>query len=540
MLHFRMNMPYVYMALYGSIMIGAVFVLRALLKNKMPRFVFPLLWGVVLLRLLVPFSLSSPFSLPVPFLAGLFTEEAVYTEQEAWAGPLEGTADPVWAQETAGGERTITQIAMTENQETGMVSEDISYGAYGMRNNLNLPNFVLLYFLGIVIAAGVLGWQKYGYTKKLKNGLLMEHNETVNDLLREMNMGHVLVFTNDEIASPMVCGLLNPRIYLPTRMDFRNVVQLRHVLAHETMHIRRRDNWLKCVMLAAICVHWYNPLVWMMSKCLSSDLEAACDAAVLGQLGEEERKGYAFSLLAMAITGSRTTLLYSAFSKTEVEKRVKSILHYKKATFFVMLFALLFTFGSAVVLATGGQAPFSSYLSSYCFSSNCRWGVKVRLARDIALGENPELRANDAVLSVLREDITGDPDALEQEIKKELAAEFGVERNAFVLDISLCLDRETFEKEYAVWGLIPKEDGTWLYQGEDVRCYEDRLLGSYQSRERGTVDISVQRNRLGEITEITARHQGDPQYDQRSERIEQNRSRGDEMTVYGEGEVAEF
>ena len=199
------------------------------------------------------------------------------------------------------------------------------------------------------------------------------------------------------------------------------------------------------------------------------------------------------------------------------------LLHYKKATIFVMLFAVLFTFGSAAVFATGGQAPFPSYLSAYCASSNCRWGVKATLSRDIALGENPQMRADNAILSVLREDTTGDPDILKREIKAALAAEFGVERRAFTLDISLCLDQKTLEKEYAAWGITPQEDGTWLYQGESVRTYEDKMLGSYQSREKGAADISVQRNRLGEITEVTVWRQGDPQYDRRGERIEQGR-----------------
>lgn len=140
---------------------------------------------------------------------------------------------------------------------------------------------------------------------RLKNRLLIEHNETINTLLRDMDMGHILVFSNDEIASPLTCGLLRPRIYLPTRMDFGNRELLRHILMHETMHIKHRDNWIKTFMLAALCLNWFNPLVWFMAKCLVSDLETACDEAVLKHCpDEDERKDYAFSLLAMAVTGT--------------------------------------------------------------------------------------------------------------------------------------------------------------------------------------------------------------------------------------------
>ena len=521
MLHFRMNMPFVYMALYGSIMIVLVLLLRAALKKKLPGFVFPVLWGVVLLRLLVPFSLSSPMSLPVPALSFL-TETSAWQEavghedsfaaQDQWqdARVLEGTAGETGMAEDRAdmaGERSETVAVSEQGYDRGEDLWNVSF-LYGK----NLLQF--LYLAGLAGVTGFLGWQKYSYARRLKGSFLMEHNETVNTLLREMDMGHVLVFTSDQIASPLVCGLRNPRIYLPTRMDFQNTLLLRHVLAHETMHVRRGDNWLKCVMVAALALHWYNPLVWILSKCLASDLEAACDSAVLANYGEEERKSYAFSLLAMAVTGSRTTLLYSAFSRTEVEKRVKGILHYRKATAFVLALALLFTLGSTVVFATGGQAPFSTRLTAYCFSSNCRWGGYVQITRDIALGKDAQARAEGIVISVLGTDKAGDPGLLEEKIRTELAEEFGVEKRAFAMDFSLCLDQEEIEKEYEALGLTQGEDGFWLYQNEPIRIFHDKMLGCWQTKEDGAVDVSVQRDRLGYATSVTVWRQGEREFEE--------------------------
>lgn len=559
MLHFRMNMPFYLMAFYGSVMIVAVLLLRALLKNKLPKFVFPLLWGVVLVRLLVPFSLSSPLSLPVPEgLSGIAgfslaqLDEAAQYEQatllEDAIQPESGTAgagsrdttmnsDARENQEAAGaediGQTIVEEVAYgTDTSDSGVIFHDDAYNVMGFGSFFSpgtlrkaLP---VLYLLGLAVVVGVLALQKITYAKKLKGGLLMEHNETVNELLRSMGMGHVLVFSSDEIASPLVCGLINPRIYLPTRMDFGNAVLLRHVLAHETMHIKRRDNLVKAVMLAALVLNWYNPLVWLMAKCLASDLEAACDAAVLGRWGEEERKGYAYSLLAMAVSAGRGTLLYSAFSRTEVERRVKGILAFKKATAIALLFSVLLLAGSTVVFATGGQAPFSRDLTRYCASSNSRWGVRVEITRDIALGEQPQKRAEDVVFSVLAGDAvsfvlagdaTEDPDIIREEIQTALAREFGVERSAFDVSLSLCLDSETVDAQYAEWGITRLDDGFLRYQGEQVRTYRDEMLGSYQSREEGPVDIVVERNRLGEITGVSAVHAGDAEYDRRTREI---------------------
>ena len=525
MLHFRMNMPFYLMAFYGSVMIAAVLLLRALLKNKLPKFVFPALWGVVLLRLLVPFSLSSPLSLPVPAgLTGLSESMAIHEDETTWvAEDLPQTQSGTAGSEATGGDGTAhtwasesPDVPGTDN-DTAVVEEGVMEGSSGYvmdtgtsflprsffpgNNSLgsdSLRNALpALYLLGLAVVAGILAWQKIIYAKRLKGGLLMERNETVNGLLRDMGMGHVLVFSNDEIASPLAYGLIGPRIYLPTRMDFGNAVLLRHVLAHEAMHIRRRDNWVKAVMLAAVVLHWYNPLVWLMAKCLASDLEAACDAAVLKKYDTDQRKSYAYSLLAMAVSASRSSLLYSAFSKTEVERRVKGILAFRKASAFALLLSVLLLAGGTVAFATGGQAPFSHALTSYCASSGSRWGVKVEITRDIALGQRPQKRAEDAVFSVLDADASQDPDIIREAVQAALAREFGVERSAFDVSVSLCLDAETVDAQYAEWGIERLDNGFLRYQGQQVRTYRDEMLSSYQSREDGGVDIVVRREPPG-------------------------------------------
>lgn len=543
MLHFRMNMPFYLMAFYGSVMIAAVLLLRALLKNKLPKFVFPALWGVVLLRLLVPFSLSSPLSLPVPAgLTGISEAFAIYEDEMARAtenlpqtqsgtAGSDGTAR-TWASESPGSPSTDNNIAVVEEVVMEGSSDYIMDTgtsflprSFFLRSNSLRNALPVLYLLGLAAVAGILAWQKIIYAKRLKGGLLMERNETVNGLLRDMGMGHVLVFSNDEIASPLACGLIGPRIYLPTRMDFGNAVLLRHVLAHEAMHIRRRDNWVKAVMLAAVVLHWYNPLVWLMAKCLASDLEAACDAAVLKKYDTDQRKSYAYSLLAMAVSASRSSLLYSAFSKTEVERRVKGILAFRKASAFAVLLSVLLLAGGTVAFATGGQAPFSHALTSYCASSGSRWGVKVEITRDIALGQLPQKRAEDAVFSVLDADASQDPDIIREAVQAALAREFGVERSAFDVSVSLCLDAETVDAQYAEWGIERLDNGFLRYQGEQVRTYRDEMLSSYQSREDGGVDIVVRRNRLGEITAVDAWHAGDEEYDRRTKELERHDSR---------------
>ena len=516
MLHFGINMPFILMMLYGSLMIVLVLLFRIPLKKRLPKFVFPILWCVVLVRLLVPFSFSSPLSIKVSedsFLSTVteavvntFTEDIAVTAttayQEEVAEVLPGRlADAAAITEVPDG-LVIESFAVETATEATAITLN-----YAERNEFlsavkSIP-LGAIYFLVFLITSGILLFQKYRYTVRLKNRLLIEHNETINTLLREMDMGHILVFSNDEIASPLTCGLLKPCIYLPTRMDFGNRELLRHILMHETMHIKHRDNWIKTFMLAALCLNWFNPLVWLMGKCLASDLEAACDEAVLKHCqDEEERKNYAFSLLSMAITGNRTTLLYSAFSKTEVEKRIQNIMHYKKASVFLLTAAILFITCSTVAFATGVQAPFSPYLTSTCASDGSRWGAKVYLTRDLTLGKDAQKRAEDIVFNVLRADTDSDPIRMDEEMRTALSEEFHVEKNAFRTDFFLCLDDETLEEEYASWDLTRDESGFYLYKGEPVHIFADDMIGRYYSQPTGTFDITIIRNRFGYITDV--------------------------------------
>lgn len=526
MISFKMNMPFHLMAFYGSIMIAAVLVLHGLLKNRLPKFVFPALWGVVLLRLLIPFSLSSPLSMKVPEFALSFP----YTEREAATVEVSLVEDPPILQHGISSVQNedIVTTAMPETialeaQEATALEPHTSYF-------IDARTILLLYLAGALVTAGILLAQKYSYSRRLKNALLIEHNETINTLLREMDMGHILVFTNDEIASPLVCGLLAPRIYLPTRMDFGSTELLRHILSHETMHIRRKDNWLKTVMLVALCIHWFNPLVWILSRYLASDLEMACDEAVLrrydhGDEAEENKKNYAMSLLAMAVSGSRQTLLYSAFSKTEVEKRIQNVLHYRKASALLLALSVCLLVSGSVVLATGGQAPFYQTLTPYCASGSCRWGVQVDLTRDIALGRDAEVRASERIFDIMRTDAANDPDILKAQILASLSDEFHVEKSAFSLHISLCLDDEILYEEYARWGLVSSSEDnlmSLLYNGETVRSYSDKMIGRYMSQPEGAVDLTVERDRLGEIVAVSAYRKGDPEYDRRTAELEQS------------------
>lgn len=159
------------------------------------------------------------------------------------------------------------------------------------------------------------------------------------------------IWTSDKITSPAVYGIINPKIIIP---DLIAKSDMPYILAHERVHICRRDNLWRVVAVITACVHWFNPLAWIFLRWFFADMELACDAKTLKILGEENAKDYAAALLTCA-TGK--SYFASAFGGAKTRVRIDNILSYKKLTFLSALaFGALIAAGAFVLItnAVGG------------------------------------------------------------------------------------------------------------------------------------------------------------------------------------------
>ena len=509
MLKFGMGMPLLTMGVYGSAMILLVLALRLLFKKALPKAVMPLLWALVLVRLVVPFSVANAYGWQSP-VRGVGLGATAVSEADA--------ADHSGPENTVPQPAAVQQVTTASAHETGDVSEGAAAGGL-------LDGFALLLVLnaaGILAAAGLLLARRYRYGKTLRDCQPIEENPAVTAILAANGLPWVPVATCDAISGPLVCGVLRPRIYLPTRMDFSNTTLLRHVLTHECTHIRRGDNALKTVLLAALCLHWYNPLVWGMCRWLPADIESACDAAALRKLtpaDPDARKNYAASLLCMAVHSTKPGLLYSAFSKSEVERRIRGVLNYKKAGAAALLacFALC---GGTVVFAASGQAPFQQELCSRVTADTSRWETDVNLAWDAPLGQDAPARGKAAALQILRQNPEAPRSELADKTAAALAEEFSVNRNTFAVEITLKSETAALEQEYAAFGLTKAETENgfeqYFYEGEPVRVLMDRMCRSISSTGGdAAVDVTVQRDDYGKITGLDLLRAGDPGFENR-------------------------
>ncbi|MBQ6829534.1 MAG: hypothetical protein IJO59_00260 [Clostridia bacterium] len=296
-----------------SWLIAAVLLLRFCFA-KAPKYIRCLLWGIVGVRLLMPFSIESALSL-LP-TSQTIPDEIVYaTVPSVNTGIFEvdQLVNPVI------GENLAPQVGAGVN-----------------------PVQVWLFIGGLVWAIGVLAMLCYALVSYL----------SVRRRVREAALFSDNVYRCDRVDSPFILGLFRPRIYLPSDMGEEDQ---RYVIAHEQAHLARRDHWWKPLGFALLAVYWFNPLLWVAYVLLCRDIELACDEKVLATCGEEQKKPYADALINCSVPRKRLTACPLAFGETGVKGRIKSVLHYKKPAFWVIVIALLACVAVAIGFLTVPQ-----------------------------------------------------------------------------------------------------------------------------------------------------------------------------------------
>lgn len=302
------------MSLTAGYCIAAVILLRFFLKRQ-PKIFSYLLWSVVLFRLLCPFSISSSYSL-LRVNTDLLSGDVMRAWNMADIGEeAQDTIIPAAIQEAESGTDTLTHLDGDAEGTVEIWQKVISVGAWVWLAGM----FALcLYSIGTVLRL----------RRSLADAVLMEKNQ----------------YEAEGLATPFVLGLCRPRIYLPAQLQED---EKRYVLAHEKIHIARRDYLIKMVFYAAVCIHWFNPLAWLAFVLMENDMEMSCDEAVLKKLGPDVKKEYSRSLLALSTGEAKFWSGPLAFGEGQVKGRVRNILAYRKRTMFAVVSA------SAAVVVIG-------------------------------------------------------------------------------------------------------------------------------------------------------------------------------------------
>lgn len=359
------------MSLSAAVMIAAIVILRALLIDRLPKTTFLILWAVVLLRLLVPVSVPSAwsvYSLLQPKQQSIQTvqeESTVLPQVEPVVSqPSAITTELVTpAVDSAAGEaEEITATPARQESSSPTVQQSIPTEqppqAEETKPAISLPVEPSALIWGIGAAAlglyFVIGYWRA--TREFDMSLPVEHPFCGEWLRRQKEKmplrRQIRIRQFDRIGTPLTYGVRRPTILLPNQTLEEQPKTLTYILTHEYVHIRRFDCVSKLLLSAALCLHWFNPLVWVMYVLANRDLELSCDEMVLRLLGIENRSAYAMALLEMEEKRSGFGALYSAFGKNAIEERIGAIMKMKKRSLLSVVMAVVLVFTLTACLAT--------------------------------------------------------------------------------------------------------------------------------------------------------------------------------------------
>ena len=298
------------MSISASWLVAAVLILRLVLK-KAPKWVNVLLWGIVAVRLICPFSFESALSL-IPS-AETFPEKII-------SGPSFDVQ---------------TGITPIDNRINDYLGDRYFEGVTVPTNNGNnvMTILTIVWIIGILLLATYTIISYWRLNRKVDTAVRYKDN----------------IFQSENVSSPFVLGIINPRIYLPFSM---NEQDMEHVVAHEQAHIRRKDHWWKPLGFLLLTIHWFNPLMWLAYVLLCRDIELACDEKVIKELGNEQRADYMQALVACSVNRRMIAACPLAFGEVGVKERVKSVMNYKKPAFWVIIIAVIVCVGVAVCFLT--------------------------------------------------------------------------------------------------------------------------------------------------------------------------------------------
>lgn len=302
------------LSISASWLILAVLVLRVVLK-KAPKWVMPLLWGVVALRLVCLFSIESALSL-IPSAETIPSE--IVTE----------TREPVLYEQAT--------LDIVTNPTLPSAAE-VPVGVSRQQAQVDFNIYSILWLAGMaallvhaLVSAGKL-------KRKLATAILLRDN----------------IYESEFVDSPFVFGVVKPNIYLPMHMDEGTAA---YVIAHERAHLARRDHWWKVLGYLVLALHWFNPLVWVAYILFCRDIELACDEKVVRGLDGAARADYSQALLSCAAPKRAVAACPLAFGEGNIKTRVKSALHYKKPAFWVAAAAVLAVVLVAVCFLTNPRS----------------------------------------------------------------------------------------------------------------------------------------------------------------------------------------
>ena len=309
------------MSVAGGVLILFIVLIRALAIHRLPKTTFLALWMIAALRLLLPFSIPLTFNIHIGL--DVFSDVVQELPSGNIASTLPGDSPPSYDIGTA------VPSPATEHIST----------------------FEILWLVGVLLLAIYFSISYFRSMRKFRMSIPDNTPYIQNWLTAHQISRPLAVRSSDLISSPLTYGILHPVILLPKKLDRNDQVALKYVLTHEYVHIRRIDAITKILFAAVLCIHWFNPFVWVMYVLANRDMELSCDAWVIRMMGAKNRSSYALMLIKMEERRNGMSALCNHFGKNAISERIEAIMKFKKTSIWACILALALIAGATTAFA---------------------------------------------------------------------------------------------------------------------------------------------------------------------------------------------
>ncbi len=313
------------MSITAGWLVLAVLIVRLFLK-KSPKWISCLLWGIVALRLLLPFTVESPLSL-IP------SAEVIPQNIATSSAPAIQTG--------------INVINSTVNP---MMTQQVIESGNAWDTILSVASVVWIVGMAAILLYGLISY------------ILLRWQVRASLLLRDN------VYICDEVASPFILGFIRPKIFLPSGLDPKTA---EYVLLHENIHLRRRDHWWKPLGYCLLAVYWFNPLLWAAYILLCRDIEQSCDEKVISEMSNMDKQGYSQALVSCSSHRRMIMVCPVAFGEVGVKTRIQAIVSYKKPSFWILLTSSVLCVVICVCFLTNPETCLHAYADELIQPATC-------------------------------------------------------------------------------------------------------------------------------------------------------------------------
>jgi len=331
------------MSLSGTVLIVAIIVIRALFLHKLPKKTFTILWTLAVIRLLLPFSIPSSFSIYSWFPSINSVKESYIADNNT----SEKVKNSVFL-------KNIKETVIKENNANKSHNYVKYYKTKDFEKTIFPPNEVIV-FTGMIIGIIIFLFLYIKNMREFRTSLPINSAFVKEWIVKHRLNRKISVRYSDRISTPLSYGIFKPVILLPKNFDLSDTGLLSYILTHEYVHIKRFDILTKIFLTAALCIHWFNPAVWIMFMLFNRDIELSCDEAVVRIFGEKNKEEYAYALIDMEAKKGKFMPLCSNFSNNAVKERIISVMKIKKISLVMMLFAIIFVIGTAAIFMTSAK-----------------------------------------------------------------------------------------------------------------------------------------------------------------------------------------